>query len=104
MQAVYRAVGYHPQSVDGVPFDETQATMPNDGGHVLANVDGEKLPGLYTTGWIKRGPVGLIGNTKSDAKDTTTMLIADYKAGDWSRPPSAIRRISWTSWLPAISP
>ncbi|MDN8596986.1 FAD-dependent oxidoreductase [Corynebacterium tuberculostearicum] len=82
VQAVYRAVGYHPQSVDGVPFDETKATMPNDGGHVLANVDGEKLPGLYTTGWIKRGPVGLIGNTKSDAKDTTTMLIADYKAGD----------------------
>ena len=26
--------------------------------------------------------MGLIGNTKSDAKDTTTMLIADYKAGD----------------------
>lgn len=82
VQAVYRAVGYRPQDVEGVPFDADRAVMPNDGGHVLADVDGAKLPGLYTTGWIKRGPVGLIGNTKSDAKDTTTMLLADYQAGE----------------------
>ncbi|MGP5247100.1 FAD-dependent oxidoreductase [Corynebacterium flavescens] len=82
VRAVYRAVGYHPQDVTGVPFDEKRATMPNDGGHVLSGVNGSKLPGLYTTGWIKRGPVGLIGNTKSDAKDTTNMLIADYKSGE----------------------
>lgn len=82
VQSVYRAVGYHPQSVEGIPFNDDSATMPNDGGHVLADVDGKKLPGLYTTGWIKRGPVGLIGNTKSDAKDTTGMLLEDYKAGE----------------------
>ncbi|MEX3517441.1 FAD-dependent oxidoreductase [Corynebacterium camporealensis] len=108
VQAVYRAVGYHPQSVDGVPFDESHATMPNDGGHVLANLEGEKIPGLYTTGWIKRGPVGLIGNTKSDAKDTTGMLIDDYKAGELEpatkRDPEDIvkllqdRDIPFTTW------
>ncbi|MDY5839475.1 MAG: FAD-dependent oxidoreductase [Corynebacterium camporealensis] len=108
VQAVYRAVGYHPQSVDGVPFDESNATMPNDGGHVLANLEGEKIPGLYTTGWIKRGPVGLIGNTKSDAKDTTGMLIDDYKAGELEpatkRDPEDIvkllqdRDIPFTTW------
>lgn len=84
VQAVYRAVGYHPQSVDGVPFDERAAVIPNDGGRVLdsqATGEGEPIDGLYATGWIKRGPVGLIGNTKSDAKDTTGMLIDDYKAG-----------------------
>ena len=42
---------------------------------------GEIVPGVYVTGWIKRGPVGLIGNTKSDAKETTDMLIADALAG-----------------------
>lgn len=89
VQAVYRAVGYHPQKVEGVPFDARSATMPNDGGHVLEDKEGAKVPGLYTTGWIKRGPVGLIGNTKSDAKDTTTMLIADYKSGEL--PPAAKR-------------
>jgi ferredoxin--NADP+ reductase len=34
-------------------------------------------PGLYVTGWIKRGPVGLIGHTKSDAKETIEHLLAD---------------------------
>ncbi|WP_273369185.1 FAD-dependent oxidoreductase [Corynebacterium massiliense] len=106
--AVYRAVGYRPQDVDGVPFDSKRSVIPNDGGHVLADVDGAKLPGLYTTGWIKRGPVGLIGNTKSDAKDTTTMLLADWKAGELDeaaqRDPEAIvklledRGISVTTW------
>ncbi|MDY3126942.1 MAG: FAD-dependent oxidoreductase [Corynebacterium sp.] len=81
VQAIYRTIGYHPQHVEGVPFDEVNAVMPNDGGHVLDSVDGEPIEGLYTTGWIKRGPIGLIGNTKSDAKDTITMLVDDYKAG-----------------------
>nr|VDG64152.1 NADPH-ferredoxin reductase fprA [Streptococcus thermophilus] len=41
------------------------------------------MKSLYSsaTGWFKRGPVGLIGNTKSDAKDTTTMLIDDFRNG-----------------------
>jgi ferredoxin--NADP+ reductase len=33
--------------------------------------------GLYATGWIKRGPVGLIGHTKSDALETIENLVAD---------------------------
>ncbi|MDO4917841.1 MAG: pyridine nucleotide-disulfide oxidoreductase, partial [Rothia sp. (in: high G+C Gram-positive bacteria)] len=35
------------------------------------------VPGLYATGWIKRGPVGLIGSTKSDALETVTHLLED---------------------------
>nr|VDG64153.1 NADPH-ferredoxin reductase fprA [Streptococcus thermophilus] len=48
---------------------------------MLTNFGSDIVPGLYATGWIKRGPVGLIGNTKSDAKDTTTMLIGDFRNG-----------------------
>ncbi|WIM67414.1 FAD-dependent oxidoreductase [Corynebacterium breve] len=81
VEAVYRAVGYRPEAVEGVPFDPVKSVIPNDDGHVLTAADGDIVPGLYATGWIKRGPVGLIGNTKSDAKDTTAMLIDDYKAG-----------------------
>ena len=81
VQAVYFATGYRSDAVDGVPFNQNKNVINNDGGHVI-DAAGAVVPGLYTTGWIKRGPVGLIGNTKSDAKDTTTMLIADYKAGD----------------------
>ncbi len=81
VQAVYRAVGYESDAVPGVPFDENTAVIPNDGGHVLSAAGAESLPGLYATGWIKRGPIGLIGNTKSDAKQTTDMLLADAAEG-----------------------
>ena len=80
LQAVYRAVGYRSEAITAVPFDHGTAVIPNDGGHVV-DPAGEIVPGVYVTGWIKRGPVGLIGNTKSDAKETTDMLIADALAG-----------------------
>ncbi|GAB3073518.1 FAD-dependent oxidoreductase [Corynebacterium aquatimens] len=81
VQAVYRAVGYRSDAIKDVPFDDLNAVIPNDEGHVLTEPNGEIVPGLYATGWIKRGPIGLIGNTKSDAKDTTSMLIDDFHAG-----------------------
>lgn len=46
------------------------------------------MPGVYATGWIKRGPVGLIGHTKSDAMETINHLINDQ--GSWWSP--GIRR------------
>lgn len=108
VQAVYRAVGYRSYPVPGVPFDERAAVIPNDGGHVLDGPGGAIVPGLYATGWIKRGPVGLIGNTKSDAKETTEMLLADAAAGNLvpatKRNPQdiidllAAKRIPVTTW------
>ena len=86
VQQVYHAVGYRSEPVEGVPFDLERHVIPNDGGHVLTEADGEIVPKLYTTGWIKRGPVGLIGNTKSDAKETTDMLVADGVAGNLATP------------------
>ncbi|WKD58656.1 FAD-dependent oxidoreductase [Corynebacterium caspium] len=107
VQAVYRAVGYRSEPVKGVPFDETAHIMPNDGGHILA-ADGKPLPGLYATGWIKRGPIGLIGNTKSDAKETTEILLQDYATGKLSAPENPAedaiielleaRNIEYTTW------
>lgn len=86
IQAVYRAVGYRSDEVKGVPFDHRSAVIPNDGGHVIDAETRDRIPGLYTTGWIKRGPVGLIGNTKSDAKETTDMLLSDYRTGKLPAP------------------
>lgn len=86
VQAVYRAVGYKSDPIDGVPFDENKHVIPNDGGHVLTAPGAEPVPGLYATGWIKRGPIGLIGNTKSDAKETTDILIKDAIAGALEAP------------------
>jgi ferredoxin--NADP+ reductase len=40
------------------------------------------VPGLFATGWIKRGPVGLIGATKSDARETVEQILGD-PSGWW---------------------
>jgi ferredoxin--NADP+ reductase len=79
VQAVYRAVGYLSSPLPDVPFDDGAGVIPNDRGRV--SEDGEAVPGMYVTGWIKRGPVGLIGHTKSDAKETIEHLLADVEAG-----------------------
>ena len=63
IQAIYRAVGYFGSPLAGVPFDERHGVIPNHEGQVLASDSNERIPGLYATGWIKRGPVGLIGHT-----------------------------------------
>ena len=76
VQAVYRAVGYRSTALPGLPFDDHAAVIPNDGGRVL-DLDGDPIAGTYVTGWIKRGPVGLIGHTKSDAAETIGHLLAE---------------------------
>lgn len=80
VQAVYRAIGYASSPIPGVPFDAKRCIVPNEGGRVVDS-DGAVVTGMYATGWIKRGPVGLIGSTKSDAQETISNLIDDYKAG-----------------------
>ncbi|MCU1469447.1 MAG: pyridine nucleotide-disulfide oxidoreductase [Glaciihabitans sp.] len=82
VQAVYRAVGYFGSPLDGIPFDERRGVIPNREGQVLDDYD-RQVPGVYATGWIKRGPVGLIGHTKSDAMETIKHLVRD-QANWWS--------------------
>ena len=89
VQAVYRAVGYLSTALPDVPFDGDRGVIPNAGGRVLdplEGTDGEQVPGTYVTGWIKRGPVGLIGHTKSDAKETIDNLLGDLEAGTLPAP------------------
>lgn len=109
VQAVYRAIGYFSSPIPGAPFDPERGIVPNVGGRVVERQDGEPVKGLYATGWIKRGPVGLIGSTKSDAQETIANLVADYEAGllhattdeiGWEamRTLLAERSIRYTTW------
>lgn len=82
VQAVYRAVGYFGSPLDGLPFDEMRGVIPNREGQVLDDQD-EQVHGVYATGWIKRGPVGLIGHTKSDAMETVAHVLND-QASWWT--------------------
>ena len=86
VQAVYRAIGYFGSPLPGVPFDEHHGVIPNHEGQVWDD-DNQQVNGMYATGWIKRGPIGLIGHTKSDALETVTHLVADQ--GNWWTPADA---------------
>jgi ferredoxin--NADP+ reductase len=83
VQAVYRAVGYFGSEIDGIPFDRKYGVIANQEGRVVDSA-GSHIPGVYCTGWIKRGPVGLIGHTKADAIETIGHLIQDQ--GSWWKP------------------
>jgi ferredoxin--NADP+ reductase len=82
IQAIYRAVGYFGSPLDRIPFDEKRGVIPNREGQVLDDSD-QQLHGVYATGWIKRGPVGLIGHTKSDAMETIKHVVND-QASWWA--------------------
>ncbi len=109
VQAVYRAVGYFGSSVDEIPFDDKYGVIKNSEGRVLDAAD-KQIPGVYCTGWIKRGPVGLIGHTKADAIETISHVIAD-RAMWWSptEPDEAavvatleskgVDFVGWPQWL-----
>jgi ferredoxin--NADP+ reductase len=81
VQMVLRSVGYQSVPLDGVPFDERNAVVPNSEGRVLGP-DGEPLPGEYVSGWLKRGPTGVIGTNKSDAAETVRSLLSDLLGAD----------------------
>jgi ferredoxin--NADP+ reductase len=78
---VIRSIGYQGLPIPGVPFDERRGVVPTrkGDGRVLG-LDGAPLSGLYATGWIKRGPTGLIGTNKACAKETTDAALAELEA------------------------
>jgi len=76
VQAVYRAIGYFGSELPEIPFNDKRGVISNVEGRVV-DESGAVIPGLYATGWIKRGPIGLIGHTKSDATETIEHLISD---------------------------
>ncbi|BFO18857.1 hypothetical protein SHKM778_52450 [Streptomyces sp. KM77-8] len=101
VSAVYRAVGYLSDKLPKLPWDLDSGTVPDQGGRVLQE-SGEHLRSTYVTGWIRRGPVGLIGHTKGDANETVANLLEDYAAGRLDTPETPARR-PWTRSSPSAA-
>jgi ferredoxin--NADP+ reductase len=83
---VLRSIGYRGAGVPGVPFDDATGTIPHRNGRVVDPDTGEALAGVYTAGWIKRGPSGVIGTNKTCAQETVQVLLEDYVAGALEEP------------------
>ncbi|SDF13909.1 ferredoxin--NADP+ reductase [Blastococcus fimeti] len=77
---VVRSVGYRGTPLPGLPVDERSGTVPHDGvGRVQR--EGRPSAGEYVAGWIKRGPSGVVGTNKHDARETVDALLADAADG-----------------------
>jgi ferredoxin--NADP+ reductase len=76
---VFRSVGYRGVALPGVSFNEDWGTIENREGRVVSG-DGDQVTGLYTAGWIKRGPSGVIGTNKTCAKETVDRMAEDLQA------------------------
>ncbi len=109
VQLVLRAVGYRGLPVPGIPFDPKKHVIPNAAGRVLGEA-GAQLPGQYVTGWIKRGPTGVIGTNKADSSETARGIVEDIptlpQASEGSREAvdeflaqRGVRPVSWEHWL-----
>jgi ferredoxin--NADP+ reductase len=81
---LFRSVGYKGDPLPGLPFNERTGTVLNQGGRVLEH-SGNYLPGWYVSGWIKRGPTGIIGTNRADSLQTVMHLIEDLPSLNHSR-------------------
>jgi ferredoxin--NADP+ reductase len=104
---VLRSIGYKGIAIPEVPFDEQRGTIPNVTGRVI---DGEHhVTGEYVTGWIRRGPSGVIGTNKKDGQEAASSLLADAEAGNLNAPVNdgdigdllaerGCEPVSWDGW------
>ena len=77
---VVTAIGYDSLEYPGAKIENGR--ILNIAGHVEHNV--------YTTGWAKRGPTGVIGTNKSDSKDVVDLIIENLKEPKTSEGISAL--------------
>lgn len=78
---VFRSIGYHGVPLPEVPFHEKWGVIHNDKGRVIDPDSKKHAHGFYSTGWIKRGPSGVIGTNKQDSGETVECIIEDIVAG-----------------------
>lgn len=96
-----KSVGYQSIRVDpDIPFDSNRGVIPNVFGRVIIPLNSDSnltsflpkcpktiygsqtiIPGLYCSGWIKTGPVGVILTTVNDALETAKSISEDINKG-----------------------
>lgn len=75
---VFRSIGYKGVGLPGLPFDDKKGIIPNNSGRII-DEQGNAISGLYTSGWIKRGPSGVLGTNKPCSAETVEKLLEDLE-------------------------
>ena len=77
---MFRSVGYRGIPIEGLPFHDSWGIIPNSAGQVTEVQSGAPRTGIYVSGWIKRGPTGVIGTNKKDGTETATAMLEDARS------------------------
>jgi ferredoxin/flavodoxin---NADP+ reductase len=78
---VFRSVGYRGVALPSVPFHDRWGVIHNEKGRVVDAETREPAVGQYTSGWIKRGPSGVIGTNKPCSVETVNCMLEDLAEG-----------------------
>ena len=70
-QMILLSIGYSVEPIENLPLNASHTHVEN----VMGRVQGKF--GVYVTGWLKRGPSGIIGTNIPDAKETATAVLQD---------------------------
>ncbi|MGC6366440.1 MAG: FAD-dependent oxidoreductase [Candidatus Marinamargulisbacteria bacterium] len=71
---LFRSIGYRGVPFRGLPFDDRRGVIPNNAGQVV-DLNNDPIDATFVTGWIKRGPSGVIGTNRSDSIETVNTLL-----------------------------
>lgn len=90
----FKSIGYLAEPLPGsqhlgIPFNPKLGLIPNENGRVVIpqeldaaqdflEVGTIRVPGVYVSGWVKRGPTGVIGSTMIDAYETAEAIVEDW--------------------------
>ncbi|MFZ4690387.1 MAG: FAD-dependent oxidoreductase [Polymorphobacter sp.] len=80
---VIACIGYRTASIDGVPYDTGLGRFSSD-------AEGRIFPGLYASGWARRGPSGTIGTNRPDGFSVIDAIAADVAAPKGGDAPAAL--------------
>jgi len=69
-----RSIGYKSEPISGVAFDSNRHVLLNSAGRVNDTTD------VYASGWLKRGPTGIVGTNINDARETVDSIVSDFKS------------------------
>ncbi|MBQ9052429.1 FAD-dependent oxidoreductase [Rhodococcus sp. (in: high G+C Gram-positive bacteria)] len=83
---IVRSIGFQADRIKGLPFDDCLRILPNDRGAVIEPATGLPVPGVYTVGWLKRGPSGVIGSNRPCSRETANQIVSDFVAGKLPKP------------------
>ena len=106
-QLFIRSVGYRGRPLAGIPFNPKWGLIPSDKEGRVTDMDGKIVEGLYVSGWMRRGPSGVIGTNKKDATEVGGVLLqdvrnhtitSDQEISDWRKALLAAGAISKEDW------